>query len=279
MGVFISLDGGVSWQREDTGFPNTVVHSLAFENSTNSLYAFTFGRGVWRVRLGGDPCVYSVNPTSLKFNAAGSRSSLALTTGDSCTWSLVPGTAPVVLDGPATGIGSNTLNFTVSQNLSAVKNTGTLFIGDQKIAVEQAGALTASRNDERASAFAVPDAGNMIIEDNRTLTEATNDPVHSCSTSKDLKTAWFSFTAPYSGSLNIGATIYRISATGTLGTVITAYQDTSTTELGCVSNRANGAPASLNLNVTQGTKYVIEVSAAGPTNTGGLLAISITDPR
>jgi len=52
LGVFTSLDGGLNWNLENTGFPNVITESLVF-NSGNPrrLFAFTHGRGVWRVDL------------------------------------------------------------------------------------------------------------------------------------------------------------------------------------------------------------------------------------
>lgn len=54
IGVFVSLDGGATWARENTGFANVVVESLAIGSvgSNLNLFAFTHGRGAWRVPLG-----------------------------------------------------------------------------------------------------------------------------------------------------------------------------------------------------------------------------------
>jgi hypothetical protein len=54
IGVFVSLDGGANWARENTGFANTVVEALSIGSvgSTLNLFAFTHGRGAWRVPLG-----------------------------------------------------------------------------------------------------------------------------------------------------------------------------------------------------------------------------------
>lgn len=54
LGVFVSLDGGESWVVENTGFANAVTETLALtENPDGSiqLFAFTHGRGAWRVDL------------------------------------------------------------------------------------------------------------------------------------------------------------------------------------------------------------------------------------
>lgn len=48
-GVFVSLNRGTSWAKENTGFPNVITERLV--TSGANLYAFTHGRGAWRVPL------------------------------------------------------------------------------------------------------------------------------------------------------------------------------------------------------------------------------------
>lgn len=51
-GVFTSLDGGATWNKEVTGYANVVTESLALNRTgTIRLYAFTHGRSAWRVGL------------------------------------------------------------------------------------------------------------------------------------------------------------------------------------------------------------------------------------
>jgi photosystem II stability/assembly factor-like uncharacterized protein len=49
LGVFVTLDGGVSWMRENTGFANVVTEHLEINNGR--LFAFTHGRSAWSVPL------------------------------------------------------------------------------------------------------------------------------------------------------------------------------------------------------------------------------------
>jgi len=49
LGVFVSTDGGANWSIENTGFANVVTEALAM-NAT-SIFAFTHGRGAYRVAL------------------------------------------------------------------------------------------------------------------------------------------------------------------------------------------------------------------------------------
>lgn len=53
LGVFVSLDRGATWAQENAGFGNIVTESLSVlrQGSTRWVYAFTHGRGAWRVRL------------------------------------------------------------------------------------------------------------------------------------------------------------------------------------------------------------------------------------
>ena len=50
----VSVDGGVKWAVENTGFANAVTEWLTLGADGDGLpwlYAFTHGRGAWRVRL------------------------------------------------------------------------------------------------------------------------------------------------------------------------------------------------------------------------------------
>ena len=53
IGVFVSIDGGATWNRENTGFANVSTYSMKVLSTGGSryLYAFTHGRGAWRVLL------------------------------------------------------------------------------------------------------------------------------------------------------------------------------------------------------------------------------------
>lgn len=68
LGVFVSKDTGASWAQENTGFANVVTESLSINrvNDKNYLFAFTHGRGAWRVALPNDssPCTDNLNLTN-----------------------------------------------------------------------------------------------------------------------------------------------------------------------------------------------------------------------
>lgn len=55
LGVFVSIDGGENWAVENTGFSQVIVEDLVIREPAQGgpaqLFAFTYGRGVWRVPL------------------------------------------------------------------------------------------------------------------------------------------------------------------------------------------------------------------------------------
>ncbi len=66
VGVFRSTNGGVSWTSFNQGLPNAPVTSLAFHKKTGSLYASTYGRGVYRISSSGGASL----PPSADFEAS-----------------------------------------------------------------------------------------------------------------------------------------------------------------------------------------------------------------
>jgi photosystem II stability/assembly factor-like uncharacterized protein len=51
IGVFRSLDGGATWRTAGTKLPNVPVTDLEYRVASNSLYAATFGRGIFVLQL------------------------------------------------------------------------------------------------------------------------------------------------------------------------------------------------------------------------------------
>lgn len=68
LGVFVTDDSGATWARENTGFANVIVESLGIQNrnSVPNLFAFTHGRGAWRVPLSAS-APFSISISSLDF--------------------------------------------------------------------------------------------------------------------------------------------------------------------------------------------------------------------
>ena len=64
LGVFVSQDNGATWasMNASSQFTNTVVEALEFRTESNTtLYAFTHGRGAWRLLVAGQLAQVYVN--------------------------------------------------------------------------------------------------------------------------------------------------------------------------------------------------------------------------
>ena len=80
LGVFTSIDGGASWNVENSGFARTPVESLKLNQAGTQLYAFTHGRGAWVTSIC-NPCSYTIGGT-LSGLAAGRTVTLRNNGGD-----------------------------------------------------------------------------------------------------------------------------------------------------------------------------------------------------
>ena len=81
-------------------------------------------------------CSYTVSSAGQSFPAAGGQSSVAISTNSICTWNTSD--VPTWVSGmPASGTGSQTINFTVDANLGSAR-TANIIIGGQTFAVSQA---------------------------------------------------------------------------------------------------------------------------------------------
>lgn len=279
LGVFVSLDGGASWAREDAPYADVPVENLTLDRNAglSNLFAVTQGRGVWRVSLpdSGTACQYSVSPNPLKLDAYGSQTSVNVATGDNCLWLAIPNTPGFQIQSPASGTGSGQVNISTIVNTATTSRTGSIFVQDKQVNLTQAGALVASGNDEVTGAQAISSTTYVGIQDTRKLTSNTADPVHSCTKSADFKTVWWKLVPGASGTLNVGVQGERYDVFGNSGVVLTVYdtQAAAGNELACIQHARDTRAwqmVSTLVPVTQGKTYLIEVSATGNTaNDGG----------
>ncbi len=278
LGVFVSVDGGLSWAREDTPFVNTPIVNLALDRSTGPtyLFAFTTGRGVWRIPLSGSapPCQYTLSGNKVSSPAYGANVPFDLKTGDGCRWVALPGGSVFGVKSPASGAGSGTVTIAVPMNTTTLTRTGTVFVQDQQVAVTQTGALSVSRNDENTSAATIALLPYVGIEDTRLMTANAADPVHSCSQSADFKSAWWRVTPAASGTLHLGVQAERYDVFGNSGFVAAVYdgQAVDANEIGCFQHRRDTTTwqmVTADIPVTAGKTYLIEVSATGSAQADG----------
>jgi hypothetical protein len=111
IGVFISTDGGSTWNALQAGLPNVGIQQLFTDPALTTLFAATHGRGVWKIAIPSDtgPTISSVSPSSGPV-AGGSPVTITGTNfqaGATVTFGGAAGTG-VVVSGGGTTIGVTT---------------------------------------------------------------------------------------------------------------------------------------------------------------------------
>lgn len=141
IGVFASPDGGATWAVENTGFANAPVEWLAIGQFGGSahLFAFTRGRGAWRVPLG-QVCSFTMTPMNANFDVIGGQGEVSVTTtGQDCPWTVENNTGWITINSGASMMGTGKVNFTVAASNEAVPRNATITIAGKAVTVNQTG--------------------------------------------------------------------------------------------------------------------------------------------
>lgn len=141
IGVFVSPDGGGTWAVENTGFANVPVEWLTISQfgGTAHLFAFTRGRGAWRVPLG-QVCNFSLAPPNHTFDAMGGRGDVTVTaSGAECSWVVENSTSWITVNSNLNMQGSGTVVFTVAPSNESKPRSANLTIAGKSFNVTQAG--------------------------------------------------------------------------------------------------------------------------------------------
>jgi hypothetical protein len=168
LGVFVSLDGGQNWARETTGFSNVVVESLSVlnNNGVTTLFAFTHGRGAFKVAI--PASCSTVSPLSQAFFSPGNTGSVTVTKNLSataaCDWNAVSNDSFITIDSGASGSGNGTVNYTVAQNTTGAPRTGTLTVAGRTVTITQDAAPLAV-NDSATTNEDTPVNINVLAND------------------------------------------------------------------------------------------------------------------
>jgi photosystem II stability/assembly factor-like uncharacterized protein len=208
-GVFFSLDGGASWAWENAGFTDAETEALYIDTSggMSTLFAFTHGRGVWRVPLGtGSPCTYSLSDHDFAVANYGGDLVLNVATRQDCVWSVVPLSGKAVPLMPTTGSGNATVRIHVPLNNTpnAQSAGGSLAVGDHLVTYRQMSPLTISSptNVSPQTAADVPALPYVVYEPaNQSTFTGSPGPVHSCTGTADNRSLWFRYVASFTGTL------------------------------------------------------------------------------
>jgi hypothetical protein len=168
LGVFVSLDGGANWARETTGFSNTVVESLTAVNTNGvtSLFAFTHGRGAFKVTI--PTSCATVSPLNQAFFSPGNSGNVTVTKNLSatapCDWQAMSNSSFITIDSGASGNGNGSVNFTVAPNTTGAARVGTLTVAGRTVTITQDAAPTAN-NDTATTDEDTPVNVNVLAND------------------------------------------------------------------------------------------------------------------
>jgi uncharacterized protein (TIGR03437 family) len=296
VGVFASFDGGNTWVRDDDPFANVIVMNLVLDGSgaARTLYAFTYGRGVWSVPLPpagstATTCSYTVSPLQIAADATGGVYPVTVSTGAGCAWSVRSTSALSVasvqasVQAPGSGIGSGQAFLAVAPVSFTGQRTSTFLVQNQTVTVTQPPAVSITAGDEISSASSVPSVPYAGATSNSAFTQNPADPKHSCTGALDYQTGWVRFTAPQTGTVQV--TLEGLGVTGQ--GVVTAYPAVGQgigSELACsVVALSNSSPpqtmSTVTFPVTGGAAYLLEFSTAAASTADSLyFGISMAKP-
>jgi uncharacterized protein (TIGR03437 family) len=275
LGVFVSTDSGGNWAVENTGFANVVTESLSINvvNGATNLYAFTHGRGAWRVSTGTSGCKYLLSATGQSFDAVGGSGSVNLTPAPgSCNWTAnvnASGAGWITINSGSNGSGNGTVSFTIAANNNANPRSGTIAIAGRSFVVKQAGipcAYTLSSNSQ--SFEAAGGTGNVnvttgtgctwIAYSNASWITVNSNYSNSGNGTVSFTTAANTTDIPRAGDLSIAGQIFRISQAGNTSC-------TYSISPGSQSFTASGGTSSVNVTAGSGCKWQAISTTTNPT--------------
>ena len=106
-------------------------------------------------------CNYSITPAGQTFNAGSGQGAVSVSTGSTCTWNTSD--VPSWVTGlPASGTGSQTIDFSVDAN-PGPERTATIIIGGQSFVVSQPGGCSYSLEPNSHSATASGGANSLAV--------------------------------------------------------------------------------------------------------------------
>lgn len=156
LGVFVSNNGGAAWAVEFTGFANVITESLQLniKDGVTSLYAFTHGRGVWRVQVNQSGCAYSLTPPTIALAANQKNGTIQVAaTPNGCPWTAQSNASWLSVNGG--GNAGGTATFTVEDNPGFESRTGTATVAGKTLSIIQPG-----KRDEESPVILVTESSS-----------------------------------------------------------------------------------------------------------------------
>ncbi len=143
LGVFVSTDTGGTWAIENTGFANVIVESLSLQvvNGVTYVYAFTHGRGVFKVVASATGCNYSIAPGTRNLGVDGGDVVVNVTTSPAagCDWSAESNADWITLAPNSSGSGNGSVALKALANNALSNRAGTVTVAGRSFSVVQDG--------------------------------------------------------------------------------------------------------------------------------------------
>ena len=207
VGLFLSADAGRSWERDDVTFPAVSVNHLVTQPDASGawLFAFTHGRGLWRTRLGGPPCLVTVSARSIAVPAGGGIAGVELAAPAGCEWSALSGVGWLRIASNPNGAGPGRLRLLVEGNTEPVIRRESVAVNGVSVSVVQEPGAISAAADEPSHPASVGSLPFHVAIDMRTATSVATDPVHRCTGRQDGRSAWLGFVADTASTIAVRA--------------------------------------------------------------------------
>ena len=142
-------DLGTSLSRTVSGLPTDG------RNIHATLWSFISSMGGWvfnqyDYKAFGGGCIFTISPTSRNFSSGGGVSSVAVTAGSGCGWSVVSNSGFITVTSGSNGSGNGTVSYSVASN-GGTSRTGTITIAGKTFTVTQDAVATGSGKSEMIS--------------------------------------------------------------------------------------------------------------------------------
>ena len=135
---------GAPWITVTTSASGSGDGAVAFKaaantSTTSRTASLTIGGQPFTVTQAGTSCTYVVSPLTQSMSASGGSSSVGVTAGTGCAWSVSSSAAWLTPGVGSGGTGAGSVAFTATSNTTSASRTGTLTVAGQSVTVTQSG--------------------------------------------------------------------------------------------------------------------------------------------
>lgn len=205
-------------------------------------------------------CTYTLNPTSISISGAAFSGSLSVTTQFGCNWTAISSNSWITIISGASGTGSGTVNYSVTQNSSGLsaQRTGSIIVNNQTLNITQ----------DRYCGYRVDPTSLNFSGSGGTANFTVNAASNTCPVRLIPDVSWISISGGPGPTVPYTVTVAPNSGAARTGTVIitgvifesalltinqAAGQQNCTYSINPTSIQAGAAPSTTGFNITTET--------------------------